>query len=563
MEKAIDFKKVVGGLPTAVLIADAKTRKLVYCNKAASKLTGYPLPKLIGMKADQLHPKDVRKGMVKAFKKQVNDSSYISETEIITEGGQRVPVAITTTRLELNGRQYQVGVFYNITLDVRLKRKLSAANMALRSQAGSMAKNIRQLAKSNARYVQLQKELVHERKWLQRVIRSAPDIVVGLDKNAKVVLFNHYAERTTGYKAKEVMGKDWIKVFIPHGMRNEIRKTWKQAIRTTGVQHHTNYILSKKGRKLAVIWDNIALRENGQLVMVLSMGRDITKLQEAEARLRESEEKFRGVAASALDAIILMGEDGRIAFWNRAAERMFGYSKKEAIGKMLHPFLAPGAYAAAAKKGLAKFKKSGKGPVVGKVLELSGRRKDGVVFPIELSLSSAKLSCGWCAIGIVRDISKRKELEEKLEQANKALRWKEKEMAANIIGFSKANRELKELKKKLEESETIYRELVEESPGGMVIVDTSGNIDYANRSLLRLTGFKKSEVVGKKFEKFVAPSSLNRAMKLFADGLHRKNPGPIPLVLHGKYGDIPMVYYYKIIRKNGRIAGFRAVLHPS
>jgi PAS domain S-box-containing protein len=108
--------------------------------------------------------------------------------------------------------------------------------------------------------------------------------------------------------------------------------------------------------------------------------------------------------------------------WNAAAHRTFGYTEAEALGKELHPLLAPAHYLDAFRDGFRRFVADGAGPVVGKTVELDARRKDGSVFPMELSLSSVKVRGSWHAIGIARDISARKRHEAELMQANRALR---------------------------------------------------------------------------------------------------------------------------------------------
>jgi len=142
---------------------------------------------------------------------------------------------------------------------------------------------------------------------------------------------------------------------------------------------------------------------------------EIAERVQAEKALRESEEKFRAISVSAQDSIIMIDNEGNISFWNEAAERIFGYSRQEALGQEMHMFLAPERYHDAYREGFGRFKTTGQGVGVGKTLELVAVRKDGTEFPIELSLSALKLRDLWHAIGIVRDITERKQAEEKLK----------------------------------------------------------------------------------------------------------------------------------------------------
>jgi PAS domain S-box-containing protein len=103
-----------------------------------------------------------------------------------------------------------------------------------------------------------------------------------------------------------------------------------------------------------------------------------------------------------------MGPKGEISFWNSAAERIFGYSRSEAIGKNLHFLLAPKRFLEAYKKGFAGFEKTGQGSAMGKTLKLAAIRKDGSEFNIELSVNSLQMNGLWHAVGIIRDLSEKK-----------------------------------------------------------------------------------------------------------------------------------------------------------
>lgn len=138
--------------------------------------------------------------------------------------------------------------------------------------------------------------------------------------------------------------------------------------------------------------------------------------QEAEIRLRESEEIFRSMSNAAQDAILMIDDDGTISYWNSAAVKIFGYSSEEAIGKNLHRLLAPERYRAGQAKVFSRFRETGEGSLIGKISEIKSLRKDGTEFPIELSLSAVKIRGRWSAIAIVRDITERKRTEGMLLQ---------------------------------------------------------------------------------------------------------------------------------------------------
>ena len=136
----------------------------------------------------------------------------------------------------------------------------------------------------------------------------------------------------------------------------------------------------------------------------------------ARAELRTSEGRFRAITGATLDGIVMMDPAGKVSFWNQSAERIFGFTEQEALGQGLHALIAPKRFAPMFEKGFANFMQTGQGGAIGKVMELVAHRKDGLEFPIEISLAALQEGTSWHAVGVVRDITDRKALErEQLE----------------------------------------------------------------------------------------------------------------------------------------------------
>jgi PAS domain S-box-containing protein len=155
----------------------------------------------------------------------------------------------------------------------------------------------------------------------------------------------------------------------------------------------------------------------GQIrAVVEELEEEIMERKRVEESLKENEEKFRAITMTATDAIILMNDEGKISYWNPAAERIFGYTKQEAIGKALHTLLSPSEYHYAYQEGFRIFRETGDGPVVGKTVEFVAVRKDGTKFPIEISTSVINVMGRREAVGIIRDVTERKLDEETLLQ---------------------------------------------------------------------------------------------------------------------------------------------------
>jgi PAS domain S-box-containing protein len=147
---------------------------------------------------------------------------------------------------------------------------------------------------------------------------------------------------------------------------------------------------------------------------------DISERYRTESALRESEELFRAVAQSANDAIVTADGSGQIVKWNWGAECIFGYTVTEIIGQPL-TILMPQRFRDAHMTGMSRVRDGGKPHVMGAPVELSGLRKDGSEFPLELSLAQWRIPEGHFFTGVIRDISARKRIEQQLADQNEHL----------------------------------------------------------------------------------------------------------------------------------------------
>jgi PAS domain S-box-containing protein len=158
-----------------------------------------------------------------------------------------------------------------------------------------------------------------------------------------------------------------------------------------------------------------------------------------EEALKESEERFRVVAQSATDAIILVDSEERIVFWNKSAQQLYGYEEKEILGQPATNLLAKSRREVESNK-FDNFLSRGKSPLIGKTIESIGLKKDGTEFPTETSFSVGLTGKQTFYCGITRDITERKEYEERLKDLNKALEQRVKE---RTVELEKVNEELK------------------------------------------------------------------------------------------------------------------------
>jgi PAS domain S-box-containing protein len=166
---------------------------------------------------------------------------------------------------------------------------------------------------------------------------------------------------------------------------------------------------------LARTFDLMVERLQGQTADLREMNAElkdqVAGRREAETALRESEERFRIMAVNATDPIVILDREGCIVYWNPAAEKVFGYTSNEVMGREAD-FLVPPRYYETYRQGFDNFKETGNGGVTDNRLEVKGVRKDATEFPVELSVSAFHLKGLWFAMGIARDISERRRAEE-------------------------------------------------------------------------------------------------------------------------------------------------------
>ncbi|MCE5213954.1 MAG: PAS domain S-box protein, partial [Methanobacterium sp.] len=172
-------------------------------------------------------------------------------------------------------------------------------------------------------------------------------------------------------------------------------------------------------------------------------------------------QRFRAVAESAIDGIVTTDQDGNIIMFNNSLTEIFGYEKKEIIGKPL-TILMPERFKKNYLDELNKFKRSGEHRLIGRTVVTTGLKKDGLEFPFEMSLSAWKSREKIYFTSIIRDITERKKAEEALKN-----------------------------------SESFLNNIIDQSPHPMWISDSEGYLIRINQACLDLLNISTEEVMGK------------------------------------------------------------------
>ncbi len=367
---------------------------------------------------------------------------------------------------------------------------------------------------------QLRAELERNQHYLDTV----QTIMLALDAAGRITMVNRKGCELLGRCQEELLGQNWFETCLPPlPEMEELRSNYLQVM-AGGAQYmeHREYpIQCPDGRRRLIAWHNACLKDGeGRTVGILSSGEDITEKKATEEALRQSEEHFRVMTHAAKDAVIMLDGRGRIIFWNRAAETIFGYTPEMALGSDLHHLLAPPDFSARYQGGLAHFSASGEGAAVGRTLELPALRADGRVISIDLSLSAVKRGEEWMAIGIARDITERKRAEESARVASQ-----------------------------------YARSLIEASLDPLVTISAEGKVTDVNAATEQVTGVGREHLIGSDFANYFADSREAREgyQQVFSKGFVKDYPLAVRHV-SGKLTDV--LYNASVFRDSeGKVLG--------
>jgi len=187
--------------------------------------------------------------------------------------------------------------------------------------------------------------------------------------------------------------------------------------RDTGKMVEINYQHQDSGgenRSLSLIMYPIKLPGEGDIRYFMEIARDETRYRKLIGQIKASQKRFRSILDTATNAILSIDEDHRITLFNNAAERIFGYSREEVMGRDLG-CLIPESYGDH-KKYVKRFLEYRKPSVIGRTIRLTAQRKNGEEFPIELSLSFLELESDITITAIIRDITEHRRMEKMLLQ---------------------------------------------------------------------------------------------------------------------------------------------------
>jgi PAS domain S-box-containing protein len=250
----------------------------------------------------------------------------------------------------------------------------------------------------------------------QILVDESSDALIALTLDGHVRFWNRGADAMFGHTAGEAQGCAFDALTISEDRRANVRQALGTALRD-GTSTLESVGRRKDGSLIAI---SLSMRrcevpEGSPFLAVCT--RDLSRLKRLQDQ-QAIDQKFRALLDAAPDAMVIVNRRGTIAIVNAQAEQIFGYQREELVGQLVD-VLVPARFRADHPARRDGYFASPQPRALGVGLDLFGRRKDGTEFPIEISLSPIQTDEGTLVLSAIRDISHRKQLERRMQEASR------------------------------------------------------------------------------------------------------------------------------------------------
>jgi PAS domain S-box-containing protein len=256
------------------------------------------------------------------------------------------------------------------------------------------------------------------------LLESAPDAIVIVNEQGRIVLTNAQTEKLFGYPRQELLDQP-AEILVPHrfhGEHSNHRDEYSHSPRPRSMGAGLDLYGRRKDGTEFPVEISLSPLETSEGKLISSAIRDITDRKRAES-------KFRNLLESAPDAMVIVNEQGRIVLTNAQTEKLFGYPRQELLDQPVE-ILIPHRFHGEHAGHRENYSHSPRPRAMGADLELYGRRKDGSEFPVEISLSPLETGQGKLISSAIRDVTKRRQAEQEAELHRQELARSNADLAA-------------------------------------------------------------------------------------------------------------------------------------
>jgi len=255
---------------------------------------------------------------------------------------------------------------------------------------------------------------------LSALVDVAEALIVVLDREGRIALFNGACERASGLRARDVLGERlWDQALLAPEEAQGVRALFARLLAGERPLEHENLWIGRDRKRRLIRWSNTVLTgPDGAVRWIIGTGIDVTAASRAETRLEESRRRAQAILDTTVDGIVVIDAHGHIESFNPAAERIFGRRREDVLGRNVR-MLMPRADAERHDDYIRHYLETGERRIIGIGRRVRGRRGDGTEFPMELAISEVRLADRRLFTGIVRDVSDRERAE------REAQRWRD------------------------------------------------------------------------------------------------------------------------------------------
>lgn len=258
----------------------------------------------------------------------------------------------------------------------------------------------------------VEQALQAEKDRAQKYLDIAGVILVAIDVQQKVTMINRRGCDILGYEEKDILGKNWFDHFLPERIRPELKHKFKQIIAgEIGLSRYSvDSILTRDGEERTISWSIASITDtHGRLVGILASGQDITDRQRWEDELKLRAQLLDG----ATDSIFLLDFDGNIVYANQMTYQCLGYTREELLTMNISQLDPPG-YNKVRRQYVKELLTKGQA-----IFEFAQLRKDGSIMPVEVSTRIIESGGNKFIMGIIRDLTERRKMQERLVIADR------------------------------------------------------------------------------------------------------------------------------------------------